>query len=288
MAPSTSTSVVQDEETLKPPSRAYQASIPTADYERFLSDKWLTDVIPTQVSVHSNDPSLDHIQSTLPFLSSISSKVLPTYFDKASEDVSKFLYKLKIFLHHPSIDNAYKQPRTTHLNTNRSKNLATLLGLCISGDELSPFTDNDIFEDKGVELVHHRISMKHPTSQASASAIYNTMYSMIIRKHKTFDAFVKRIRTHYRTCTRSSFPYREGHLVRCFINGLDSNFDNSRTLLQNGALHWFTLILNEVIQEVMEIKLNCQSSGAWTTDDGAANMAGKQGTKRPDNSSIYK
>ena len=57
---------------------------------------------------------------------------------------------------------------------------------------------------------------------------------MKIRNHKTFDAFAKHLRIHYRTC----------------------------------------------IQEVTEINLNYrQSSGSWTTNDGAVNMAGKRGVK---------
>ena len=177
-------------------------------------DKWLADVIPTQVSFNSNDPSLDHGSSTLPFLSSISSKALPTYSGKASEDINEFLYKLKIFLNHPSIDNCQKDSSTTHLNAIKSKNLATsLLGLCISYDTLSPFINNEIFKDKGVEIVHHLISMKHSSSQVSASAIYNNMYSMKIQKHETFDAFAKHLQTQYYTCTCSGFPYKERDLV---------------------------------------------------------------------------
>ena len=262
------------------------ASIPTADYERFLNDKWLTEVIPSQVSVKSTATanSADDANATLPFLNSTSSKAIPTYSGKTSEDVNEFLFKLKIFLQHPSIANCHKQANTTPANAHQSKNLATLLGLCISGDVLSPFIDNPMFEDKGIEMVHHLISMKHPSSQASASAVYNNMYSTKIRKHETFEAFAKRLRTQYRTCTRSGFPYEESYLVRCFINGLDSNFDHARTLLQNGALNWYSYSLNDVIQEVTEVKLNRQSSGAWTTDDGAANLVGKQGAKRPDQS----
>ena len=73
-------------------------------------------------------------------------------------------------------------------------------------------------------------------------------------------------------------------MVRCFINGLDSNFDCVRTLLQNGALHWFTLSLNDIIQEATEIKLNRQSSSNWTTNNCAANLMGKQGAKRHNSS----
>ena len=71
-------------------------------------------------------------------------------------------------------------------------------------------------------------------------------------KHETFDAFANHLQTQYQICTCSGFPYKEERLVQCFTNGLDSNFDHVHMLLQNGALHWFTL--NEVIQEVTEIK----------------------------------
>ena len=90
--------------------------------------------------------------------------------------------------------------------------------------------------------------------------------------------------SNYRICTRCGFPYEEGYLVRWFINGLDSNFDNAHILLQNGALHWFTMTLNEVIQEVTEIRLNRQLSGTWTMDGTAVNLAEKQGAKHPDTS----
>ena len=46
------------------------------------------------------------------------------------------------------------------------------------------------------------------------------------------------------------------------------------------------MTLNEVIHEATEVKLNRLSSGSWTTDDSAANLAGKQGAKRPPSSSI--
>ena len=251
-------SIIPDEDPPNVTTRnvSDQPSINTKDYEKFISDKWLADVIPTHVSLHSKDTSSDTDSTTLPFLSSTSSKALPTYSGKSSEDINEFLYKLKIFLNHPSIDNCHKDPNTNTLNFQKSKNLSTLLGLCISGDALSPFIDNPFFEDKGIEMVHHLISMKHPASQASASAVYNNMYSMKMNKSETFEAFAKRLRIHYRTCTRSGFPYEEGYLVRCFINGLDGNFDHVRTLLQNGALHWYTLTLNEVIKEATEVKLN--------------------------------
>ena len=277
-------SIIPDEDPPNVTARnvSDQPSINTKDYEKFISDKWLADVIPTHVSLHSKDNSSDTDSTTLPFLSSTSSKALPTYSGKSSEDINEFLYKLKIFHHHPSIDNCHMDPNTNTLNFQKSINLSTLLGLYISGDDLSPLIDNPFFEDKGIEMVHHLISMKHPASQASASAVYNNMYNMKIKKSETFEAFAKWLRIHYRTCTRSGFPYEEGYLVRCFINGLDGNFDHVWTLLQNGALHWYTLTLNEVIKEAMEVKLNRQSSGVWTTDDGAANFAGKQGAKHPE------
>ena len=72
----------------------------------------------------------------------------------------------------------------------------------------------------------------------------------------------------------------ERYLVQCFINDLDSNFYHACNLLQNGALYWYSLTLNAIIQEVTEVKLNWQASGSWTSDNGTANAAGKQGRKR--------
>ena len=278
--------IIQDEDPHISTSRVSdQLSIQTKDYEKFISEKWLANVIPTHVSLHSKDTSSSNTDSTtLSFLSSTLSKALPTYSEKSSEDINEFLYKLKIFLNHPSIDNCHKESSTTTLNFQKLKNLSTLLGLCISGDVLSPFIDNQFFEDKGIEMVHHLILMKHPALQASASVVYNNMYSMKIWKTISFEAFAKRLRNHYRTCIWSGFPYEDGYLVQCFINGLDGNFDHVRTLLQNGALHWYNLTLNEVIKQATEVKLNRQSSGVWMTDDGASNLAGKEGAKRPEQS----
>ena len=52
---STHTTNSHDVDTARPSSRASgHTSIPTTKYEKYTSDKWLTNVIPTQVSLQSN------------------------------------------------------------------------------------------------------------------------------------------------------------------------------------------------------------------------------------------
>lgn len=67
----------------------------------------------------------------------------------------------------------------------------------------------------------------------------------------------------------------------------DSNLDHVCTLLQNGSLQWYGMTLNDVIHKATEVKLNCQSSWTWTTDDGTANFVGKEGSKRPSSSDSH-
>ncbi len=114
-------------------------------------------------------------------------------------------------------------------------------------------------------------------------AIYNNMHSKKIKKNESFKAFENCLRTHYHMCIRSGFPHKDCYLVQCFINGLDTNFDHAHKLLQNGTIQWYGLTFNEVIHGATEVKLNRQSSGTWTTNDGT-HLVGKQGTKRPSSS----
>ena len=86
----------------------------------------------------------------------------------------------------------------------------------------------------------------------------------------------------YKTCTRSGIPYDEGFLVRCFMHGLDSNFDYTREMIDVGVLKYYELSLNEVLVRVNDIKLNKTSNGTWVTTSANANAtSGQQGARRP-------
>lgn len=239
----------------------------------------------TKVHIHSgttNDTTVSNdTASATPVLAAGSDKALPKYSAKPKEDVNEFIYKLRIFLQHPSINNCHLHSKTTAANKDKSKNLAALLSLCISGNALSPFIDNAKFDDKGIEMLHHLMDMKHPVSHSSASTLYNALLNQTKEPEESFDAFAKRLRLMYKTCTRSGIPYDEGFLIRCFAQGLDKNFDYSRELLDQGVLPWYNQTLNEVLVLINDIKLNKQSTGTWIKSSARANATGKQGAKRP-------
>ena len=154
--------------------------------------------------------------------------------------------------------------------------------MCISGNALSPFIDNVQYDNKGIEMLHHLVAMKHPTSKSSASTVYNALARQKITPNETFDDFAKKLRIMYKTCTRAGIPYDEGYLIRCFIQGLDHNYDHTRELLDNGVLPWYDLTLNEVIIYVTDIKMNKMSTGTWLTTPANAHAVGQQGAKRPE------
>ncbi len=56
-------------------------------------------------------------------------------------------------------------------------------------------------------MIHHLMDMKHPVSKSSPSTIYNALTNQSINADETFDAFAKRLRLMYKTCTRSGIPY---------------------------------------------------------------------------------
>ena len=219
-----------------------------------------------------------------PFLTAGSDKALPKYSAKPKEDINKFIYKLRIFLQHPSIDNCHLDSHTTSINKDKSKNLAALLSLCLGGNALSPFINNSKFDDKGIEMLCHLMDMKHPISQSSASTLYNALTNQTIGPEESFNAFAKRLRLMYKTCTCSDIPYDEGFLIQCFVHDLDKNFDYSQELLDQGVLPLYNQTLNEVLILVNDIKLNKQSTGTWITTPARANATGKQGAKRPSSS----
>ena len=107
------------------------------------------------------------------------------------------------------------------------------------------------------------------------------MFHTKIAKDESFQSFAKRLRTTYRACITAGYPEDESYLVRCFVRGLDSNYNNVRDLLDTNALDWFDKSLNQVIQLVTDIKLNKKTTGSWITVTGSGNATGKQGAARP-------
>ncbi len=88
----------------------------------------------------------------------------------------------------------------------------------------------------------------------------------------------------YKTCTCSGIPYDEGFLVRCFMQGLDSNFGYTREMIDVGVLQYYELSLNEVLVLVNDLKLNKTSNGPWVTTAANANAnatSGQQGARLP-------
>ena len=90
------------------------------------------------------------------------------------------------------------------------------------------------------------------------------------------------MRSQHAICTANGIVHDEQYLVRCFICGLDTNYDYTRDLLSNNALSWYSKDLNDVVQLAKDVKLTCESSGEWITVSGSTKSIGKQGPKRPD------
>ena len=130
-------------------------------------------------------------------------------------------------------------------------------------------------------MLNHLMDMKHPVSKSSANNIYDALANQSIKPDKSFDSFAPRLRLMYKTCTQSGIAYGRGYLVRCFIKGLDSNFDYSRELLSQGVLRWFNQTMNEVLISINNAKLNKETDCSWIKDTASANVTGKQGAKRP-------
>ena len=233
--------------------------------------------VSDQDTTHTNTIS-DDSQLAIPFLSASSHKALPKYPGNANTDINEFIYKLKPFLQHKSIDNCHLLSSTTEEVAEQSKSLAALLSMCLSGPALSPFIDNPTYDDQDIEILNHLMDLKHPVSTSSAATIYNSLHSQKIAKDKSFDNFAKHLRLMYKTCTRSRIPYNEGFLIRCFINRLDSNFNHTREMLDCNVLKWYEKTINEVIVLANDTKLNKIATGTWTTDVGSTNVStGKQG-----------
>lgn len=128
-----------------------------------------------QESIADNTESNDSTNTT-PFLTAATNKALPKYTGKQCDDINEFIYKLRVFLNHPSIDNCHLHHCTTETIAEQSKNLAALLSMCLSGNAISPFIDNPLYDHKGIEMLNHLMDLKHPVSKSSASTIYNAIY----------------------------------------------------------------------------------------------------------------
>ena len=85
--------------------------------------------------------------------------------------------------------------------------------MCLSGNAISPFIGNPKFDDKGIEMLNHLMDLKHPVSETSASTLYNSLTSQLIKPDEIFDAFTKRLCLMYKTSTQSGIPYDEGFLI---------------------------------------------------------------------------
>lgn len=107
-------------------------------------DKIPSDVSYSQVSQTSNSSDFH--------ASIMKERNLPKY--TGTEDLSIFLHKLKPLLEHPEISNSHLDNSTTPLNSHYSANLAALLWVCLDGDALASFVNNDTYTDKGIEMFH--------------------------------------------------------------------------------------------------------------------------------------
>ncbi len=66
------------------------------------------------------------------------------------------------------------------------------------------------------------------------------------------------------------------------MQGLDSNFDHTREMIDVGALKYYEKTLNEVLVLVHDIKLTKLTHGTWIEEKATANAtAGQQGARRP-------
>ena len=122
-------------------------------------------------------------------------------------------------------------------NVTKSRNLASLLSMFLSGNALSPFIDNLKFDDRC-------INMKHPVSKPSASIMYNILSNQHIGIDKTFDVYATYLHLMYKMCTCSGIPYDEGFFILCFLYRLDCNFDKTREHFNTRMLNWYKSSLN--------------------------------------------
>ena len=150
-----------------------QDSLNTCDYNNLVKPQYCSKV-PTKVRTHDlvthNTTSTESADAT-PFLSASSNKALSKYSAKPRDDINEFIYKLRVFLNHPYIDNCHLHSSTTETNADQSKNLAALLSMCLSGNALSPFIDDLAYDHKWIEMLNYLMDLKHPVSKSLASTI---------------------------------------------------------------------------------------------------------------------
>lgn len=99
---------------------------------------------------------------------------------------------------------------------------------------------------------------------------------MIKISHKeTFEQFGKRLCTLYTTCLQNGYHNEPQFLPHCFLNGLDTNFDTTRDMIQHGSLDWSHYTLDQCIQADNMIKLNVVTANKWIDVKATASQAGK-------------
>ena len=97
---------------------------------------------------------------------------------------------------------------------------------------------------------------KYPQSQSTASNMLAAISTVKIKPDETLEAFSKRLRDMYKVVTSNGMAHQEHFLVRSYIDGLDKNYDETRTLLLNNALTWYEDDLATVVAKANQVKLN--------------------------------
>ena len=139
--------------------------------DTYLSNVLHGDKIPSDVSY----PQGSQVSTSSDFHASIMKEQnLPKY--SGTEDLSIFLHKLKPLLERPEISNCHLDDITTPDNAHYSANLAALLWVCLDGNVLVPFVNNDTLTDKGIEMLHTLKFNAYPTSWSAANAIMTNLY----------------------------------------------------------------------------------------------------------------
>ena len=100
-----------------------QSEVTDYDYTTFIHTKPGPTSKATLPSHYNNGPPttssasyVDTLNNPTPFLTAGSEKALPKYSGKPSDDLNAFIFKLKIFLRHPSINNCHLQDKTDSSN----------------------------------------------------------------------------------------------------------------------------------------------------------------------------
>lgn len=131
--------------------------------------------------------------------------------------------------------------------------------------------------------------MKYPTTKDTAQLVREIMAKAKMTSTETFDSFAKRLRSMYRRVTAAGEPYDESFLVRCFLLGLDDNFEPTRIVNTNGSLRWEDHDLDSCVQTAFGMKLKLQSQNGWKTITTSAKgnaEAGQHGPSRPTDTSV--